>query len=119
MPKHSHVRVRVRALTEWWRPRLRDAPYDLTPEFTHQLKDEYKIDYIVHGDDPCITVRPTHPPTDAHVLLPVPSCPLPGACWHRMTLRTPCDCRPHVRYSATARTRTPPPRSSVRRRRHA
>lgn len=34
---------------------IQNAPYDLTPEFTHKLKDQYKIDYIVHGDDPCIT----------------------------------------------------------------
>lgn len=34
---------------------IKEAPYELTPEFTVSLKEKYKIDFIVHGDDPCIT----------------------------------------------------------------
>ncbi|KAI3819167.1 hypothetical protein L1987_12992 [Smallanthus sonchifolius] len=31
-----------------------DAPYAITEEFMRKLFDEYNIDYIIHGDDPCI-----------------------------------------------------------------
>ena len=31
------------------------APYDVTPEWTETLFTEYDIDFVVHGDDPCIT----------------------------------------------------------------
>jgi ethanolamine-phosphate cytidylyltransferase len=34
---------------------IRDAPYDLTEEWVNKLVNEHQIDYIVHGDDPCIT----------------------------------------------------------------
>ena len=30
------------------------APYVLTKEFMHTLFTQHKIDYIVHGDDPCL-----------------------------------------------------------------
>jgi ethanolamine-phosphate cytidylyltransferase len=35
----------------------RNAPYDLTKEWVDYLVREKNVDYIVHGDDPCITVR--------------------------------------------------------------
>ena len=41
--------------------RRSDAPYDLTPEWTRKLITEHHIDYTVHGDDPCITVRRARP----------------------------------------------------------
>ena len=31
-----------------------DVPYDLTPKFLEQLLTKHKIDYVIHGDDPCI-----------------------------------------------------------------
>ncbi|KAF3783508.1 Ethanolamine-phosphate cytidylyltransferase [Nymphaea thermarum] len=31
-----------------------DAPYAITEEFMDKLFDEYRIDYIIHGDDPCL-----------------------------------------------------------------
>ena len=31
-----------------------DAPYEITEEFMKRLFDEYRIDYIIHGDDPCV-----------------------------------------------------------------
>mmetsp|Transcript_2831 Transcript_2831/g.10017 ORF Transcript_2831/g.10017 Transcript_2831/m.10017 type:complete len:463 (-) Transcript_2831:147-1535(-) len=40
---------------KWADEVIRNAPYELTPEWTEKLVHEYKIDYIVHGDDPCIT----------------------------------------------------------------
>ncbi len=30
------------------------VPYDLSPEFIHELFIKHKIDYIIHGDDPCL-----------------------------------------------------------------
>ena len=30
------------------------VPYDLTPEFLEELFTKHKIDYVVHGDDPCL-----------------------------------------------------------------
>lgn len=31
-----------------------DVPYELTPEFLEDLFTKHRIDYIVHGDDPCL-----------------------------------------------------------------
>lgn len=31
-----------------------DVPYDLSPEFVEELFTKHKIDYIIHGDDPCL-----------------------------------------------------------------
>ena len=31
-----------------------DAPYELSPEFLHELFTKHRIDYVVHGDDPCL-----------------------------------------------------------------
>lgn len=31
-----------------------DAPYELSPEFLHELLTRHRIDYVVHGDDPCL-----------------------------------------------------------------
>lgn len=35
---------------------LRQAgvPYDLSPEFIQELFSKHRIDYILHGDDPCL-----------------------------------------------------------------
>ena len=30
------------------------VPYDLTPEFLQELFTKHNIDYVVHGDDPCL-----------------------------------------------------------------
>ena len=29
------------------------VPYDLTPDFLETLFTKHRIDYIIHGDDPC------------------------------------------------------------------
>lgn len=31
-----------------------NAPYEITEDFMRRLFNEYKIDYIIHGDDPCL-----------------------------------------------------------------
>ena len=31
-----------------------DAPYVLGPDFLQELFAKHKIDYVVHGDDPCL-----------------------------------------------------------------
>jgi hypothetical protein len=31
-----------------------DVPYDLTPDFLETLFTKHRIDYVVHGDDPCL-----------------------------------------------------------------
>lgn len=39
---------------KWVDEVIPDAPYAITEEFMKKLFDEYNIDYIIHGDDPCI-----------------------------------------------------------------
>eukprot|EP00967_Tisochrysis_lutea_P012597 scaffold14130_cov37-Tisochrysis_lutea.AAC.5 len=35
-------------------PQTASVPYDLSPEFIQELFTKHKIDYIIHGDDPCL-----------------------------------------------------------------
>ena len=39
---------------KWVDEVIPDAPYAITEDFMKTLFDEYNIDYIIHGDDPCI-----------------------------------------------------------------
>ncbi|KAJ7530455.1 hypothetical protein O6H91_14G004300 [Diphasiastrum complanatum] len=39
---------------KWVDKVIADAPYAITEEFMNKLFTEYNIDYIIHGDDPCI-----------------------------------------------------------------
>ncbi|KAK1355512.1 Ethanolamine-phosphate cytidylyltransferase [Heracleum sosnowskyi] len=39
---------------KWVDEVIPDAPYAITEDFMKKLFDEYNIDYIIHGDDPCI-----------------------------------------------------------------
>ncbi|EPS64234.1 hypothetical protein M569_10547, partial [Genlisea aurea] len=39
---------------KWVDEVIPDVPYVITEDFMNVLFNEYKIDYIVHGDDPCI-----------------------------------------------------------------
>ncbi|KAG6432498.1 hypothetical protein SASPL_104075 [Salvia splendens] len=39
---------------KWVDEIIPDAPYAITEEFMKKLFDEYNIDYIIHGDDPCV-----------------------------------------------------------------
>lgn len=33
---------------------ITDAPYAITESFLNRLFHEYNIDYVIHGDDPCL-----------------------------------------------------------------
>jgi cytidyltransferase-like protein len=39
---------------KWVDEVVTDVPYDLTPAFLHELFYKHKIDYVIHGDDPCL-----------------------------------------------------------------
>ncbi|KAK4432224.1 Ethanolamine-phosphate cytidylyltransferase [Sesamum alatum] len=39
---------------KWVDEVIPDAPYAITKDFMKKLFDEYNIDYIIHGDDPCV-----------------------------------------------------------------
>ncbi|XP_020594107.1 ethanolamine-phosphate cytidylyltransferase-like isoform X2 [Phalaenopsis equestris] len=39
---------------KWVDEVIPDAPYAITEEFMKRLFNEYNIDYIIHGDDPCL-----------------------------------------------------------------
>ncbi|XP_072996454.1 ethanolamine-phosphate cytidylyltransferase-like [Typha latifolia] len=39
---------------KWVDEVIPDAPYAITEEFMNKLFTEYNIDYIIHGDDPCL-----------------------------------------------------------------
>ena len=74
-----------------------ECPYVMNDEYLTMIFDKYKIDYVVHGDDPCIVdgkVRPQH--TDAP-----PLCPVTGAVGRRMCTRT------RSTWANTARSREP------------
>lgn len=39
---------------KWVDEVIANAPYAITEEFMYRLFNEYNIDYIIHGDDPCL-----------------------------------------------------------------
>ncbi|XP_024446517.1 ethanolamine-phosphate cytidylyltransferase isoform X3 [Populus trichocarpa] len=39
---------------KWVDEVIADAPYAITEKFMNSLFNEHKIDYIIHGDDPCL-----------------------------------------------------------------
>ncbi|KAL4557737.1 hypothetical protein LXL04_035925 [Taraxacum kok-saghyz] len=49
-----HERMIMVSAVKWVDEVIPDAPYAITEEFMRKLFDEYNIDYIIHGDDPCI-----------------------------------------------------------------
>ncbi|GBG74645.1 hypothetical protein CBR_g19052 [Chara braunii] len=51
--KMDERKVMVEA-TKWVDEVIVDAPYAITEEFMQKLFTEYGIDYIIHGDDPCL-----------------------------------------------------------------
>ncbi|KAG2289820.1 hypothetical protein Bca52824_049424 [Brassica carinata] len=51
-PLHERM-IMVKAI-KWVDEVIPDAPYAITEEFMKRLFDEYRIDYIIHGDDPCV-----------------------------------------------------------------
>ncbi|KAF5750697.1 hypothetical protein HS088_TW03G01036 [Tripterygium wilfordii] len=51
-PLHERL-IMVRAV-KWVDEVVEDAPYAITEDFMKKLFGEYDIDYILHGDDPCV-----------------------------------------------------------------
>ncbi|WMV51698.1 hypothetical protein MTR67_045083 [Solanum verrucosum] len=49
-----HERMIMVGAVKWVDEVISDAPYAITEEFMRKLFDEYNIDYIIHGDDPCL-----------------------------------------------------------------
>ncbi|PKA52911.1 ethanolamine-phosphate cytidylyltransferase [Apostasia shenzhenica] len=49
---------------KWVDEVITNAPYEITEQFMNTLFNEYKIDYIIHGDDPCLLLDGT----DAYAL---------------------------------------------------
>jgi glycerol-3-phosphate cytidylyltransferase-like family protein len=47
-------RVAMVRAVKWVDEVIEAVPYEITEEFMNNLFKEYKIDYIIHGDDPCI-----------------------------------------------------------------
>jgi hypothetical protein len=39
-----------------------DAPYSLHKEWVDMLVEKYNVDFVVHGDDPCVGVSAAHSP---------------------------------------------------------
>ncbi|KAK9268869.1 hypothetical protein L1049_000634 [Liquidambar formosana] len=39
---------------KWVDQVIANAPYEITEQFMNSLFNEHKIDYIIHGDDPCL-----------------------------------------------------------------
>uniref|UniRef100_A0A2N9G3Y5 Ethanolamine-phosphate cytidylyltransferase n=1 Tax=Fagus sylvatica TaxID=28930 RepID=A0A2N9G3Y5_FAGSY len=39
---------------KWVDEVITNAPYEITEQFMNSLFNEHKIDYIIHGDDPCL-----------------------------------------------------------------
>lgn len=49
-----HERMIMVNAVKWVDEVIPDAPYAITEDFMKKLFDEYNIDYIIHGDDPCV-----------------------------------------------------------------
>ncbi|KAK7394907.1 hypothetical protein VNO78_15448 [Psophocarpus tetragonolobus] len=49
-----HERLIMVNAVKWVDEVIPEAPYAITEEFMKKLFDEYKIDFIIHGDDPCV-----------------------------------------------------------------
>lgn len=47
-------RLKLVQSVKWVDEVLTDVPYDLTPEFLNELFTKHRIDYVLHGDDPCL-----------------------------------------------------------------
>ncbi|RWW13780.1 hypothetical protein BHE74_00039401 [Ensete ventricosum] len=51
---HPFGRMLMVGAVKWVDEVIPDAPYAITEEFMNKLFTEYNIDYIIHGDDPCL-----------------------------------------------------------------
>jgi ethanolamine-phosphate cytidylyltransferase len=52
-PPHPAA-VQMVESVKWVDEVITGVPYDLTPAFLERLIHEHKIDYVIHGDDPCL-----------------------------------------------------------------
>lgn len=50
-------RIKVIESMKWVTSIIKGAPYMLNEEFIKELMHDHDIDYIVHGDDPCLDVN--------------------------------------------------------------
>jgi glycerol-3-phosphate cytidylyltransferase-like family protein len=50
---HATVHTNITAL-QYVDEVVRDVPYIMDEEYLNYIFEEHKIDYVVHGDDPCI-----------------------------------------------------------------
>ena len=50
----ENERLELVESVKWVDEVLTGVPYDLTPEFLEELFTKHRIDYVIHGDDPCI-----------------------------------------------------------------
>lgn len=51
---NENERLELVESVKWVDEVLLGVPYDLTPEFLEELFQKHKIDYVIHGDDPCL-----------------------------------------------------------------
>lgn len=51
---NENERLKLVQSVKWVDEVITNVPYDLTPEFLEILFHKHKIDYVIHGDDPCI-----------------------------------------------------------------
>lgn len=51
---NDEERLKLVNSVKWVDEVLTEVPYDLTPDFLHDLFTKHKIDYVLHGDDPCL-----------------------------------------------------------------
>mmetsp|Transcript_37446 Transcript_37446/g.105734 ORF Transcript_37446/g.105734 Transcript_37446/m.105734 type:complete len:467 (+) Transcript_37446:383-1783(+) len=49
--EERHIMV---SSVKWVDEVITGVPYDLHPDFIHELFTKHRVDYIVHGDDPCL-----------------------------------------------------------------
>jgi ethanolamine-phosphate cytidylyltransferase len=49
-----HERIIMVKGVKWVDDVIPDAPYAITEDFMYKLFNEYNIEYIIHGDDPCV-----------------------------------------------------------------
>lgn len=51
---NEEERLEMVESVKWVDEVLTGVPYDLTPAFLEELIHKHKIDYVIHGDDPCL-----------------------------------------------------------------
>jgi len=52
--QNEEERMTMVRSVKWVDEVITGVPYDLHPDFIHELFTKHRVDYIVHGDDPCL-----------------------------------------------------------------